>query len=97
VYDKAVDWRKPEDVVTEIIDGKIGELEGMIKCDIIPPRHPKFDFPVLPMRIGDRLHFSLCAACSNKFKKGGTKMPDYSCPHYEDKDRGQKGNLGVLF
>jgi hypothetical protein len=82
-----VDWRKPEDVVTEI-EGKTTQLEGMIKCDLVPPRHPKLDFPVLPMRIGDRLHFSLCAACSKKFKKGGTKMPDYSCPHYEDKDRG---------
>jgi hypothetical protein len=88
VYDKHVNWTKPEDMTTEF-EGQIVKLTGLIKCKVVPPRHPKLGVVVIPTRINDRLHFSLCNTCSQQYKKGGRKMPNYSCPHYEEKDRGK--------
>jgi hypothetical protein len=91
VYDLTVNWSKPEHMTTDK-DGQTVPLRGLIKCEVVPPRHPKLGIPVLPMRIGERLHFSLCRACSLKYRKGGTKMPNYHCPHYEDSERGRNFN-----
>jgi hypothetical protein len=88
VYDLPVNWSKPGDMTTDL-DGQTVPLRGLIKCEVVPPRHPKHGIPVLPMRIGERLHFSLCRSCSHQYKKGGTKMPGYHCPHYEDNERGK--------
>jgi hypothetical protein len=88
VYDLPVNWSKPGDMTTDL-DGQLVPLRGLIKCEVVPPRHPKHGIPVLPMRIGERLHFSLCRSCSHQYKKGGTKMPGYHCPHYEDNERGK--------
>jgi hypothetical protein len=84
IYDKAVQWTKPEDRV----DDTGYPIEGIIKCDVLPPRHVHLDVPVLPMRVKGRLHFSLCRSCSHQYGTKGERLPNYSCPHYDPKDRG---------
>jgi hypothetical protein len=82
IYDKQVDWTTPEDM--RRTDKDRTPIQGIIKCDVLPPRRPYLGVPILPMRINDRLHFSLCKSCSVKFKDGGKRMDDYSCPHTDE-------------
>uniref|UniRef100_A0A183CGF3 DNA-directed DNA polymerase n=1 Tax=Globodera pallida TaxID=36090 RepID=A0A183CGF3_GLOPA len=78
-----VDWCKPADMVGE--DGDI--LEGIIKCFVVPPRHAHCDIPVLPLRMNKRTLFPLCRKCSELFPNGAVDR-EYSCPHFEDEERG---------
>uniref|UniRef100_A0A183BWV1 DNA-directed DNA polymerase n=1 Tax=Globodera pallida TaxID=36090 RepID=A0A183BWV1_GLOPA len=82
-FDKDVDWCKPADMVGE--DGDI--LEGIIKCFVVPPRHVHCDIPVLPLRMNKRTLFPLCRKCSELFPNGAVDR-EYSCPHFEDEERG---------
>uniref|UniRef100_A0A183CFD2 DNA-directed DNA polymerase n=1 Tax=Globodera pallida TaxID=36090 RepID=A0A183CFD2_GLOPA len=82
-FDKDVDWCKPADMVGE--DGDI--LEGIIKCFVVPPRHVHCDIPVLPLRMNKRTLFPLCRKCSELFPNGAVDS-EYSCPHFEDEERG---------
>jgi len=84
IYDQAVEWTEPEDMA----DDTGHPIGGIIKCDVLPPRHPVLDVPVLPMRVNGRLHFSLCRSCSLEHGTNGKRFHEYSCPHYEPKDRG---------
>uniref|UniRef100_A0A183CTK1 DNA-directed DNA polymerase n=1 Tax=Globodera pallida TaxID=36090 RepID=A0A183CTK1_GLOPA len=83
-FDKDVDWCKPADMVGE--DGDI--LEGIIKCFVVPPRHVHCDIPVLPLRMNKRTLFPLCRKCSELFPNGAVDR-EYSCPHFEDEERGK--------
>uniref|UniRef100_A0A183C078 DNA-directed DNA polymerase n=1 Tax=Globodera pallida TaxID=36090 RepID=A0A183C078_GLOPA len=82
-FDKDVDWCKPADMVGE--DGDI--LEGIIKCFVVPPRHVHCDIPGLPLRMNKRTLFPLCRKCSELFPNGAVDR-EYSCPHFEDEERG---------
>uniref|UniRef100_A0A914HPF4 DNA-directed DNA polymerase n=1 Tax=Globodera rostochiensis TaxID=31243 RepID=A0A914HPF4_GLORO len=82
-FDKDVHWCKPADMKGD--DGY--PLEGIIKCFVVPPRHVHCGIPVLPLRMNKRTLFPLCRKCSELFPNGALDR-EYSCPHFEDADRG---------
>uniref|UniRef100_A0A914I9Y5 DNA-directed DNA polymerase n=1 Tax=Globodera rostochiensis TaxID=31243 RepID=A0A914I9Y5_GLORO len=82
-FDKDVHWCKPADMKGD--DGY--PLEGIIKCFVVPPRHVHCGIPVLPLRMNKRTLFPLCRKCSELFPNGALDR-EYSCPHFEDEDRG---------
>uniref|UniRef100_A0A914H8W3 DNA-directed DNA polymerase n=1 Tax=Globodera rostochiensis TaxID=31243 RepID=A0A914H8W3_GLORO len=82
-FDKDVHWCKPADMKGD--DGY--PLEGIIKCFVVPPRHVHCGIPVLPLRMNKRTLFPLCRKCSELFPNGALDRV-YSCPHFEDEDRG---------
>ena len=50
------------------------ELVGLVKCDILPPKH--LYFPVLPLKINNKLLFVLCYLCVMEHKE--------RCNHSDD-------------
>lgn len=56
----------------------LSKVEGLIKCDILPPRD--LYHPVLPVRMHDKLLFPLCRSCSEQ-------QCQTDCPHENIKDR----------
>jgi hypothetical protein len=63
----------------------------IIKCFVVPPRHPLHEIPVLPMRINKSLCFATCYTCALKYtnqKLMKKKKPNYQCPHFKDEERG---------
>jgi len=75
IFNKNVNWNKPEDNTYEI---------AILKVFVVPPR--KIDIPVLPMKLGDddeRLLFPLCSTCARENPRGDVKE-NYSCQHNDD-------------
>ena len=70
-------WRKPDDI----------PFRGLAKIRVIPPR--SLYFPVLPLKIDERLIFGLCHKCAERFPAGtNTACYDhYKCTH-SDAERG---------
>ena len=50
------------------------ELVGLVKCDILPPKH--LYFPILPLKINNKLLFVLCYSCVMERKE--------RCDHSDD-------------
>jgi hypothetical protein len=87
VYNKKVYWNKSEDMIRFMAD-HAANLQGIIKCFVVPPKDSNISPAVLPGRFGDeRLLFPLCRTCATE-NKTGRKDPDYFCKHFDDKDRG---------
>jgi hypothetical protein len=56
---------------------------GFIKVIVNPPRRLPNSPPVLPVKVDERLLFSLCRSCAREFPYGG-KVVDYNCLHSEE-------------
>jgi hypothetical protein len=86
IYNKNVKWTTTEDVTTFESTEKTN-LQGIIKCFVIPPTECELP-PILPGRFGDeRLLFTFCNTCAKK-NKTGRKEPGYRCPHTDENKRG---------
>jgi hypothetical protein len=85
VFNKNVNWLKPDDMdaYQPAIHQKM--LNGILKVLVVPPIGSKYP-PVLPMRVNDRLLFSFCATCSKKYKVG-CKNNEYFCQHFDWRKR----------
>ena len=64
------------DVIGQNYD--ISQIHGVIKCAILPPR--SLLFPVLPLKINNRLLFPLCRTCAEN-------SIQIDCPHNNPGDR----------
>lgn len=65
------DRREPRDL----------KYKGLYKVRIIPPRGLRL--PVLPMKLDERLLFTLCHRCATEFRKKNTKC-QHKCMHTDD-------------
>ncbi|XP_032234852.1 uncharacterized protein LOC116616861 [Nematostella vectensis] len=73
----------PDAILTENFKEDLHAYKGLMKLRILPPRD--LFFPVLPVRVNDKLMFSLCHRCAQVEEQG-------SCTHL-DEERAFTGTL----
>lgn len=61
----------------------------------MPPRHPKHEIPVVPMRINGFLIFATCRMCVQQ-KIDQNIDNEYNCPHFDDRQRGFSTTLTTI-
>lgn len=93
-----MNWTKSTDIADDegfLMEGvgndlKIGLilLIKIVKCFVVPPRHPLHGVPVLPNRLDNFLLFPLCSSCAKKMQGKNKKKPNYQCKHFKDEERG---------
>ncbi|KAJ8674416.1 hypothetical protein QAD02_005678 [Eretmocerus hayati] len=64
-------------------DLDIKKVKGLIKCTVLPPTN--LYFPVLPVRMHDKLLFPLCRTCCEEMRDG-------NCTHTQDSEREIEGS-----
>lgn len=72
VLNKKVRWTSSAD----------NPFKGLLKVVVVPPQN--LLVPPLPMKMPNRLLFSLCATCAKKYEKKCTLVENYACNHSEE-------------
>ncbi|XP_048588358.1 uncharacterized protein LOC125572213 [Nematostella vectensis] len=67
--------RHPDAILTENFEEDLHAYKGLMKLRVLPPRD--LFFPVLPVRVNDKLMFPLCHRCAQEKEQG-------SCTHLDE-------------
>lgn len=57
-------------------------FKGLLKVVVVPPQNLRV--PLLPMKMPNRLLFSLCYSCAKYYEKRCTRVDGYTCKHREE-------------